>query len=62
MYNCNLNSLSIFLFLQWPLHFPRLKKEKKNRRQDIEMQNAEIRGVWRSIKVAKVFNKSSADS
>lgn len=39
-----------------------IKKRKKNRRQDIEMQNAEIRGVWRSIKVAKVFNKSSADS
>lgn len=39
-----------------------IKKRKKNRRQGIEMQNAEIRGVWRSIKVAKVFNKSSADS
>lgn len=38
-----------------------IKKRKKNR-QGIEMQNAEIRGVWRSIKVAKVFNKSSAES
>lgn len=41
----------------------RKKKYTSNRREeDIETQNAEIRCAWRGIKVAKVFDKSSADS